>query len=393
MAKVKLNKSKKDKDLYWYLNGDGDKLWMYRHKYYDPLGNRREKKKSSFESEDAALKALLKVKADLLDGKHKQVEAENLKVSQWMDIWYETHKNEWKITTQIQRERAIKILIKPLIGNKILNKLDKSTYKRLYINKLSEKYKPGTVYLYHSLFKIAVNAAVDDEILPRNRFNKITIPNIENKFEDINDNFLSADELNTFIAFSEDHSNITNYNLMLGMAYTGLRKGEALGLQWKNIDFEAKTLTVERTRDANGFRSPKTKNSYRTIPVDDIVMNQLKRYKAWCKEKLFSYGKHLKDEDFVYISIRGNPIAPNSINRNLSRLIEKGNLKKISIHGLRHTHATILLNQGVSPNIIAERLGNTAKMIDEVYGHVLQTSKDKTVQIFAESLGAASGAN
>jgi len=393
---AKLNKSKKDKELYWYTNKKGEKLWMYRHKYEDIFGNRREKKKSSFETEGAALKALLKVKSDLLNGNEKQVEKDKMTVAQWMDIWYETHKNEWKEPTQNQRAFIIDTYIKPFLGNKVLIDLDKSAYKLSFINALLAKgFKPSTIGLYHTMFKTAVNAAVDDEFIPRNRFNKIVIPqdDEEDEDEDIDGNYLSAEELNKLLDFSEEHSNLTNYNLMLTLAYTGLRKGEALGLQWNEVDFKAKTIRVRRTRDQTSVRPPKTKNSYRTIPVDDIVFSQLKKYKVWCKKHLLRKGKHLKDEDFVFISTQGNPITNSTVNRNFKNLIEKGNLKSITVHGLRHTHATILLNRGTPTKVIADRLGNTPKMIDEVYGHVLEESKDQTVKVFSESLGAKSGAN
>jgi hypothetical protein len=99
----------------------------------------------------------------------------------------------------------------------------------VYINKLLEIYEPSTVRLFHKLFKVAINAAVDNEIIPRNRFNKITIP-----VEEVNDNFLTAKELNFFLKA--------------------------------------------------------------------IVVNQLKIYRTWCKETKLSFGKHLSDDDFVFIS-------------------------------------------------------------------------------------------
>ncbi len=389
MAKAKLNKSKKDPDLYWYLNKKGEKLWMYRHKYYDPLGKRKEKKKSSFESEDAALKALLKVKSDLLNGNHKQVEKDRMTVSQWLDIWYETYHVNWKEPTQILHKDIKDRVIKPLIGKCVLTELDKSTYIRLYINKLKKIYASSTVMSYNRIFKLAVNAAVDDEILPRNRFTKISITD-----DPVKDNYYNPVELYRLLEIAEAYTNITTYISLLTLSYTGLRKGELMGLQWNNIDFTKKTITVERTRDSSGSRTPKTKNSYRTIRIDDIVLMQLKKYKTWCKETKFKYGKHLKEDDFVFVSYQnGNPISVSTINYGLKQAIKLSGLKTITVHGLRHTHATILLNNGVISKAIAKRLGNTPEMIDKVYGHILKDTEDKAVQIFGESIGAVSGAS
>nr|WP_253734834.1 tyrosine-type recombinase/integrase [Lysinibacillus fusiformis] len=74
----------------------------------------------------------------------------------------------------------------------------------------------------------------------------------------------------TFLEDAKKHENITNYSLLLTVAYTGIPRGEALELQWQNINFTNNTITIERTRDDKGVRSPKTNNSYRTILVDKV---------------------------------------------------------------------------------------------------------------------------
>src|SRR5690606_24271374 len=248
-------------------------------------------------------------KTSIINGEVKQVENSNITVSEWLDIWFETHKNDWEITTQLQREKAIKYQMKQMIGKYKLAELDKTTYKRVFINKLLEVYEPSTVRLFHRLFKVAINSAVDDEIIPRNRFNKITIP-----VEAVNDNFLSVEELNVFLKAAKELENITNYTLILLLAYTGLRKGEALGLRWNLVNFDHNTITVTCTRDKKGTRSPKTKNSYRTIRVDDFLIHQLKLYRTWCKETKLSFGKHLSEEDFVFISYQsGTPTGENTL--------------------------------------------------------------------------------
>ncbi|WP_370456038.1 site-specific integrase [Sporosarcina sp. ANT_H38] len=168
-----------------------------------------------------------------------------------------------------------------------------------------------------------------------------------------------------------------------------------MGIQWKNIDFENNTITIERTRDNLGVRSPKTKNSYRTISIDEMVLNQLESYKKWCKKTLFAYGKKITDDSFVFITDHGGfPIS--SIVRSINRILLRTSLPKITLHGLRHTHCTILLNRGRNVKVIAERLGNTPAMVYDVYGHVLKESEQESVTLFSQSLetsGANYGAN
>ncbi|MFB6467649.1 tyrosine-type recombinase/integrase [Cytobacillus sp. Hz8] len=385
---MKLYKTKKDPELYYYVNAKGEKMWCYRHRYYDVFGNRKEKYKQGYKNENEAYRDLLKVKASILNGEVKQVESSNLTVSEWLDVWFETHKNEWKISSQLQRKNAIKYQMKPLLGKYKLAELDKSTYKRVYINKLLKTYEPSTVQLFHRLFKIAINAAVDDEIIPRNRFNKISIP----KEEKVIENFFTAEELNLFLDAAKKCENITNYTLILLLAFTGLRRGEALGLKWKNINFQDRTLTVERTRDNKGERTPKTKNSYRTILIDDTLVNQLKIYQTWCKKTKLSFGLYLKDDDFVFISYQsGTPITDGALLYSFRRILKKTGLKRITPHGLRHTHATLLIGQRIPVKVIADRLGNTPQMIFDIYGHSFKELEEESVIAFSESLKATGG--
>jgi len=381
--KMKMHKSKKDNDLYYYSNAKGEKMWCYRYRYYDALGKRKEKSKQGFITEKEAYRALLEVKASILNGDVKQVENSNLTVSEWLDIWFETHKNDWKVTSRIQRENAIKLQMKPLLGKYKLAELDKTTYKRVFINELLKKYEPSTVRLFHRLFKVAVNAAVDNEIIPRNRFTKITIQGNE----EIDDNFLTPEELKAFLSAAKQLENITNYTMILLLSFTGLRKGEALGLTWNNVDFEKKTITVERTRDKNGARPPKTKNSYRTILIDDSLIHQLKLYRTWCKQTMLSFGKRLSDGDFIFISHQsGTPTGENTLKYSFDRILNKPGLKTITPHGLRHTHATILIAQRIPVKVIAERLGNTPQMILDLYGHNFKALEEESVIAFEKAL-------
>ncbi|WP_342577231.1 tyrosine-type recombinase/integrase [Psychrobacillus sp. FSL K6-2843] len=385
---MKLHKSSKEPEIYYYYNVNKEKMWMYRHKYYDNTGKRKEKKKSGFTSEKAALKSLLEVKTATLRGESKQIEHDQITVGEWLDIWYETNKDRWKITSCKQREMAIRLQMKPLLGHYKLQKLDRSTYTREYLNVLEKKYKPSTVDLFHSLFKIAINAAVEDEILSRNRFTKITLtPSKDIQVE--NENFLTPAELVLFLEAAKHQENITNYTCLLTISYTGIRRGEALGLQWKNISFDNKTISIERTRDNKGIRSPKTKNSYRTILIDDVLVNQLKAYKKWCKEAMLSFGYKIQADSFVFTSFQtGQPITDNSILYAVRRILKNTSLPPITTHGLRHTHCTILLNRGVNVKVIAERLGNTPQMIFEIYGHVLKELETESVMLFSKSLEA-----
>lgn len=143
--------------------------------------------------------------------------------------------------------------------------------------------------MFHGLFKIAINAAIDEEILTRNRFTKVVIKGESETSRETN-----------------KYENITNYTFLFIAIYTGMRKGEICGLQWENIDFKNSTITVERTRDDVGARSPKTKNSYRTILVDRIVMEQLKKYQLWRKQILLKNGEKIGSRLYGFTNEHNN---------------------------------------------------------------------------------------
>lgn len=371
---------------------------MYRYRYTDEVtGKQKEKRGSKFETAKAALKALIEIKAAMLRGETKVIENDNLTIAKWLDIWYEMNQNKWKATTRKQREMAIRLNMKPLLGHFKLQKLDRATYQKVFIHELEKTYKPSTVKLLHNLFKIAINSAVEEEILQRNRFTKIHFSsNGECEDEGI-ENYLTPAELKLLLETAKQTEHATNHCYLLTIAYTGMRRGEACGLQWKNIDFKNNTITIERTRDTKGARSPKTKNSYRTILVDELVMKQLKAYKTWCKQIMLAFGKRFSESAFVFISYQtAEPLSDSAILYMFRRVQvaagivyvdEEGKPKpKTTLHGLRHTHATILLNSGQNVKVIAERLGNTPTMIYEIYGHVLKELEQESVTVFSNSL-------
>lgn len=126
----------KEPEVFWYLNAKGEKLWGYRHRYYDALKNRREKPKQVLASENIAIRELLKVKTGFINGNVKRVDYENITFAEWVDTWFDANENDWKISTRAQREQAIRLVIKPLLGKKKLTRWERSTYKRKYVNAL-----------------------------------------------------------------------------------------------------------------------------------------------------------------------------------------------------------------------------------------------------------------
>lgn len=125
------------------------------------------------------------------------------------------------------------------------------------------------------------------------------------------------------LTYTKDHEDETYYSILLLLSYSGMRKGEALGLQWKDIDFETQTISIiMRNRTRYGTGSTKTKNSERKIRVGKDVIDQLNHYQKVLKEKLLSFGEKLEDEDYVFHSLESMiPIPLTTLHKGFKRII------------------------------------------------------------------------
>lgn len=383
---MKLHKTR-EKEIYYYYLKNGEKRYMYRHLYYDLLGKRRERKRSGFKSLKEAQRELLKLKAAILDNNQLQVDNHDMNISQWMDTWYETYSKEWAISTREARKNAIEKHIKRLIGKIKLKDLTKTIYINKFLNVLKEEgFKAHSIRSMHATVSTALNAAVEDDILDRNRIRSAPIEKPKRLT-----NFLTPNELNIFLHYAKKEK-ISDYTLILLLAYTGMRSGEALGLHWSDIDFQENTISIKRTRDVLGTRKTKTENSVRTIKVDELVFKQLKKYRTWCMQRKLECGEQLEDDDYIFLNNDGSmyyykELLSISI-RSIYRNIKKDNIKMNTItgHGLRHTHATILLSQGIPVKTVADRLGNTPETLLETYAHTFEELEEKAVIVFSKSL-------
>src|SRR5690606_7370402 len=144
---------------------------------------------------------------------------------------------------------------------------------------------------------------------------------------------------------------------------TGMRIGELLGLKWSDVDLERGVISIRRTlqRTSEGLRlveQTKTAQSRRLISISPSAVEVLKKYRIKQKEEMIRY--NYLDTDLVFTSRNGKPIEPRNLRDYFANIIKKAGLPPIRFHDLRHTHATLLLQQGVHPKIVSERLGHAS---------------------------------
>jgi integrase len=220
------------------------------------------------------------------------------------------------------------------------------------------------------------------EIIDKNPCEFVTYPNIKKTtYTTSTITFLTKDELKHLLACAKEYFDPLWYTFFLLLAHTGLRRAETLALTWNDINFNKKTLTVNKALSQNlegvyTVSYPKSKTSNRTISIDDILIKQLKKWKKLkykdisnTTNKIFSYG----DND-IYIT---RPL------KKLKALIKKYNLKDMTIHDFRHTHASLLFEAGATVKDVQNRLGHSSYSVTmDIYTHITKDRENKTANIF-----------
>lgn len=215
----------------------------------------------------------------------------------------------------------------------------------------------------------------------------------------IQDNYFSADYIDfpnrpkhQFHTLTDEEA-VKLYNYLLSMPeikistplilalITGLRRGEISGLQWDDLDFEKKKLTIKRTlttvkRHGVILKEPKTNTSYRTLTLPDEVINQLKKYREWQLGEITRLGDFYHDEGWIFTQVNGKRINPSNLTHEMPRICKDAGVSRCNVHSLRHTAAATMLMSGVSISVVAQRLGHARPSTStDIYGYALQTAE------------------
>lgn len=181
-----------------------------------------------------------------------------------------------------------------------------------------------------------------------------------------------------------------HWRIMITLALTtGMRRGELLGLEWENIDLEQGTIEVRQSlsyvNGKNIVKEPKNKSSLRKVSIPSTLLPDIKEYSLHCRKDRLKAGNLWEGSNhfFVFSSWNGKPLYHTTPGTWFRRFLKKHNLKSIRFHDLRHTSATLLINQGVHAKIISERLGHAdIRTTMNIYGHALQTADQAAANKF-----------
>jgi integrase len=238
-----------------------------------------------------------------------------------------------------------------------------------YAAKLNSGLSARTVRYHHAILHVALKTAVKWGLLSRNPADAVDPP----KIRPVEMRTWDEDEANRFLEAIRD----THYYELFYLALvTGMRRGELLALRWCDIDLLGLQLSVNRSLHhlKNGsyiFSEPKSAKSRRTIALSPAAAILLREYKLKREAQCTLLGIVLKDSDLVFSHVDGSPLRPNTITRAWPDMAVRAGVKVIRLHDARHTHASLMLKQGIHPKIVQERLGHASiQMTLDTYSHV-----------------------
>ena len=309
-----------------------------------------------------------------------------------LERWLPSKRTRVKPSTASAYERNIRLHINPSIGRIPLQKLQPEDLDELYVKLLAEGKRNGSgglsaksVRNVHATIQGALGDAARKGTVIRNVADLADPPSISRSGRSMN--VWTADQLRAFLEALSDHE---LYALYFLASATGMRRGELAGLTWRNVDLDSARVTVNRQVVSVDYKlivdDLKTETSRRTIDLDDHTVAVLRRHRRLQLEAQMASGR--RDEDgFVFAKADGSPVHPDLISQTFERTVAKLDVPRIRLHDLRHTHATILLQQNVHPKVVSERLGHSSIAFTmTVYQHVMPGMQAEAAATFGAAV-------
>lgn len=332
----------------------------------------------------------------------------DMTVDAWFNRWLkDVVGNRAPNTLRNYRERY-EHNVQPFIGSMLLRDV-KPMDCQMILNAMESDYAGSTIRQTYMTMGTFFKSAKDNGFIDRHPMDGVRYTKPVRAVDDIH--FLTVDEQKRFLEAAKGSHNYAQYALILE---TGLRTGEMIGLTWDAIDWEKRTLTVNKTlefrykQDEWRAGPPKTESSYRTIPLTDTAYGILREI-----YDTREYRKELKDlstvltfmdrktgqkrklvmRDLVFINWRtGMPAKNSSYDTHLYKLCDEAGIKRFCMHALRHTYATRAIVSGMQPKVLQKLLGHaSSKTTMDRYVHVTDDSMQKAVAQFAKAQEAQKG--
>ena len=354
----------------------------------DPVtGKRRQKSQTIKGTKRDAQRRLREVLLSIEQSSY--VKPNKITLGEWLSQWLRDYVS---MNTTDRTQESYSYIVEghliPSLGKVVLSDLQPQDIQRYYAEKLNKGRTDGkgglsgrSVVYHHRILSKALDYAVKMGVVVRNVANLVEPPRVKK----VTMNTLSTEEVTRFLEAAKE----TDYYVFFAtLLYTGLRRGELLALRWRNLDLIKGNLTVVETayKLGNGdyiIKEPKTAHSRRSVTLSTSLIELFRAYRIDQELLRIQLGVSLNADDFVFIRPDGSPLNPSAVSLAFRRITHKAGLKDIRIHDLRHTHATLMLQAGVNPKVVSERLGHASISITlDIYSHVLPGMQEAAAEKF-----------
>lgn len=308
------------------------------------------------------------------------------------DEWLEMYKNTVKESTLHKTMVVFRDHILPKFGKCKIKMIEAKTLQKQAFewNKKYKNFKKMINYTF-AVFSYALKMGY----INSNPKDKFTMPKKKQELKDDAWKYYTREEVHTLFEYLEKENSLEWLVFFRLLAFTGIRKGECLALTWNDIDFIKNTLTINKTisvglQNKQIIQDPKSFNSYRTVTLDEITIQMLKKWRAEQASMLLKFGHNSMNKNQLLFSTASKNSMytlgkPRTI---LKKICDKYDFKFITIHGFRHTHTSLLFESGITMEVVKDRLGHSdIQTTVNIYTHVTQKNKDKTATQFAKYMG------
>lgn len=361
----------------------------------DPAtGKRRRKWHSGFRTKREAEQARIDLLSRVQRGSY--AEPSRLTVGVFLeDQWLPSIRASVRAGTFESYRRNVRVHLVPHIGSVALQALTASRLNIFYAELLAGGRRDGrgglsprTVRYVHTILRRALQAAVRWQLLARNPADLADPPSPKASRPQPTRTW-SAGELSRFLASAADER---TYPLWVVLGSTGMRRGEALGAHWTDVDLEAARWQVRRTLVAIGHElhdsTPKTDHGRRSVALDAGTVRVLRDWRKRQLEERMAWGPAWTDTGRVFTREDGTDLHPERVSERFDRLVKRSKLPRLTVHGLRHTHATLALEAGIHPKVVQERLGHSSVAFTlDRYSHAIPAMQEDAAETVARLVG------
>jgi integrase len=298
-----------------------------------------------------------------------RVKKSPITVGQWMDQWVSLYLVNVEETTIVGYKGKIKNYIKPYLGKILLQSLRTEHVQKMINDMLARGLSPKNARETFNNLNAAMKKAHVLKMVRENPCMAVELPRVKRYHA----NVYNVQTMKQVLSVAEGKD---IYLIVFLALMTGMRRGELLALRWDNVDLDKKVIKVRsnmvRGENAPVIKEPKTESGIRDLVIGDDVVHVLKQAKIQYLKDRMEQGPLFQDLGFVIRQKDGSPFTPDALTRKWRRFIDENNLPSIRFHDLRHSNATALIQAGINPKVVQQRLGHAdVSTTLSIYTHVL----------------------